>query len=605
MPRKHLLIIISIYLPICLIYYFRTTQITYPGFPLDDSWIHQVFARNIATGHGFSFNPDQPVAGATAPLWTLVLALAWMIGGPIAGGIIAGILFQLLAYVAIYKIAHIITENRKLALLTAVLSVLFWQTIWGAMSGMEPGFYSALSLWGLYFYFKADRLSHKYSYLSYLLFTLAFLARPECALFIVASATRDFYEWMKSGKREFVPWIYKLAIVIALTVPYFVFNLHTAGSLLPLTFAAKVKGKDIVSSLIDGNFKRIAYAVAIYPLFYLQHLFRHALSINPIIVLASLGGIFKLLLTGGPLGSKKIMFGLLFLIYVPLMGTFSPTFSASMQHFRYITNLLPIMAFAGVIGLFWDEKADLERYSRKFIMIAILLVIMGIGLIFISRYFSELIIPIVTMERPHIKADQWDRIYEIVVRTGLGFSLIGVLGLIARGVNSDSFHSFAGKKAIRGALIAASIALGGFITIKNADTYANNIRNINECDIEAARFLGDLAQEGDVVAANDIGSFGYYSNMEVFDLWGLVNTELSREMIGNDSLIYEYMKVHKRVDYLAIAPIWMGYLSSRTDIFKPMRKIVSENNTILAEDTIIIYKAEWPDSIIYNYQEPE
>ncbi|UCE67435.1 MAG: hypothetical protein JSU85_05320 [Candidatus Zixiibacteriota bacterium] len=602
MPRKHLLIITSIYLLVCLLYYFRTTQITYPGFPLDDSWIHQVFARNIATGHGFSFNADQPVAGATAPLWTLLLALAWMIGGPIAGGIITGMLFQLLAYVAIYKIALIITENRNLAFLTAILSVLFWQTIWGAMSGMETGLYSGVSLWGLYFYFKADRLSHIFSYLSYLLFALAFLARPECALFIVFAAVRDFYEWVKYGPKEILPWVYKILIVIIIITPYFIFNLRTTGSLLPLTFAAKVKGRDIVSSLIDGNFKRIAYAVIIYPLFYLQHLFRHALSINPIIVLVSMGGIFKLILTGGSLRSKKIMLGLLFLLYVPLMGTFSPTFSASMQHFRYMTNLLPILAFTGTIGLFWGKKADLKRYSKKLIIIAVFLVIMGIGLIFIFRYFSELVIPIVTMARPHIKADQWDRIYEIVFRTGLGISLIGVLALIGRGLNSDNFHYFVEKKTPRWALIAVSIALGGFITIKNADTYANNIRNINECDIEAALFLGDLAEEGDVVAVNDIGSFGYYSNMEVFDLWGLVNTELSREMLGNDSLIFEYMKAHKRVDYLAIAPTWMGYLSRRMDIFKPMRKIVSKDNTILAEDTIIIYKAEWPDSLNYNYQ---
>ena len=87
MPRKHLLVIISIFFAVCLIYYFRMTMITYPGFPLDDSWIHKVFARNIATGHGFSFNPDRPVAGATAPLWTLVLALAWIIAGPLAGAI--------------------------------------------------------------------------------------------------------------------------------------------------------------------------------------------------------------------------------------------------------------------------------------------------------------------------------------------------------------------------------------------------------------------------------------------------------------------------------------------------------------------------------------
>src|SRR5512136_2961371 len=45
-----------------------------PGFPLDDSWIHLTFARNLARGWGFAYNQGQPVAGSTAPLWTLILA---------------------------------------------------------------------------------------------------------------------------------------------------------------------------------------------------------------------------------------------------------------------------------------------------------------------------------------------------------------------------------------------------------------------------------------------------------------------------------------------------------------------------------------------------
>ena len=34
-----------------------------PGFPLDDSWIHLHFARNLAEGAGFAYNPGVPVVG--------------------------------------------------------------------------------------------------------------------------------------------------------------------------------------------------------------------------------------------------------------------------------------------------------------------------------------------------------------------------------------------------------------------------------------------------------------------------------------------------------------------------------------------------------------
>src|SRR3989449_11277409 len=52
------------------------------GLPLDDSWIHLHFARNLAEGAGFVYNPGVPVAGSTAPLWTLLLAAAFALFGP-------------------------------------------------------------------------------------------------------------------------------------------------------------------------------------------------------------------------------------------------------------------------------------------------------------------------------------------------------------------------------------------------------------------------------------------------------------------------------------------------------------------------------------------
>src|SRR5437879_5178417 len=49
------------------------------GFSLDDSWIYATFARNLATGHGYSFNPGEPISGATAPLYVFILAPLYLI----------------------------------------------------------------------------------------------------------------------------------------------------------------------------------------------------------------------------------------------------------------------------------------------------------------------------------------------------------------------------------------------------------------------------------------------------------------------------------------------------------------------------------------------
>ena len=44
------------------------------GFPLDDAWIHLVYARGLVTEGGFHYNPGVPEAGMTSPLWVVLLA---------------------------------------------------------------------------------------------------------------------------------------------------------------------------------------------------------------------------------------------------------------------------------------------------------------------------------------------------------------------------------------------------------------------------------------------------------------------------------------------------------------------------------------------------
>ena len=47
---------------------------TGPGFPLDDTWLHMVYARSFGAGQGFAFNPGQFETDITAPIWTILLS---------------------------------------------------------------------------------------------------------------------------------------------------------------------------------------------------------------------------------------------------------------------------------------------------------------------------------------------------------------------------------------------------------------------------------------------------------------------------------------------------------------------------------------------------
>src|SRR5512134_2212235 len=50
------------------------------GFPLDDSWIHLTYARNLAEHGEWAFRLGQPSAGSTAPLWTVLLSVGFLVG---------------------------------------------------------------------------------------------------------------------------------------------------------------------------------------------------------------------------------------------------------------------------------------------------------------------------------------------------------------------------------------------------------------------------------------------------------------------------------------------------------------------------------------------
>ncbi|MBN1876369.1 MAG: hypothetical protein JXA33_19250 [Anaerolineae bacterium] len=122
------------------------------GFPLDDAWIHQTYARNLGLRGEFSFITGRPSAGSTAPLWTLLLVpghgfkssattttpvpfvWTWLVG---LGSLIA-------TSVAGARLARVLFPDRSLVpLLTAVAIAAEWHQVWAAASSMETGLFAA------------------------------------------------------------------------------------------------------------------------------------------------------------------------------------------------------------------------------------------------------------------------------------------------------------------------------------------------------------------------------------------------------------------------------------------------------------------------------
>jgi len=118
------------------------------GFPLDDAWIHQTYARNLATIGQWAFMPGQTSAGSTSPLWSLLLSLGYWLGLPFRawtyglGIITLGLTGWTLARLG----TRLFPAMPWVGPLAGLFCVLEWHLVWAAVSGMETILYVWLSV---------------------------------------------------------------------------------------------------------------------------------------------------------------------------------------------------------------------------------------------------------------------------------------------------------------------------------------------------------------------------------------------------------------------------------------------------------------------------
>ncbi len=109
------------------------------GFPLDDSWIHLTYARNLAERGEWAFLPGQPSAGSTAPLWSALLAPGfWLRLAPyIWPNLIGAFLLWALAVTAELAVRRAVPAYRPRLPWAGLLIAFEWHLVWASVSGME------------------------------------------------------------------------------------------------------------------------------------------------------------------------------------------------------------------------------------------------------------------------------------------------------------------------------------------------------------------------------------------------------------------------------------------------------------------------------------
>jgi len=329
------------------------------GWPLDDSWIHLQFARNLAAGGGLAYNSGELVTGSTAPLWTALLALlAYLPGNPLAWAQLAGALLYVAGIDATWRLARELGLAPGLAALASGLTLGTGWLVWSALSGMEIPLFVLLSTWGMVLHLReraADPAAAAGAAaglpVSAAVLALAALARPEGLLLLAlafgdrclrfdrdrpvddAAAGDAPLRWRRPPFARLAAGGVLAGCVLAGPL---LFYRIAGGTFLPTTYAAK--GGELRRWLPD-----LQYVAGVVEILFRQ---------QPYMTLLCCGGVAALVARLGTRRDRGLLPGL-WLVALPLAySTLSPPGRMMAGNFgRYFFPLFPVVTLLGVVAL--------------------------------------------------------------------------------------------------------------------------------------------------------------------------------------------------------------------------------------------------------------
>jgi hypothetical protein len=303
-----------------------------PGFPVDDAWIHQVFARNLARTHLLAFNPGVPSTGSSAPLWTVLLAVGHVLAlEPHAWAYALGMFAQFASALLIFALMLRWTRGARAWAFAAVgLALTEWHAVWAALSGMETSFFILLSLAAMYLHFTARAW-----WLQGVCAGVLIATRPEGTLLFALILARGI---RRAHIREIASAVAMSTLIVA---PFAIYNLVVGGALLPNTYAAKLTALDPQPR---------AGAIFLFE-------FLIALALGPNVLVIP----FAIFLARVA-RARWDEFGLPLAWCVGLILVYTARLPIGFHHSRYLMPVLPWIVMFGVLGV-----ARLAERNPKFI----------------------------------------------------------------------------------------------------------------------------------------------------------------------------------------------------------------------------------------------
>lgn len=159
---------------------------THFGFPLDDSWIHQVIARNLAENHVLGFPWKRPSAGSTSLIWTLLLAAGRMVLPRLSQVTFCLAVNGLFLFGIGYCLKRVAEEDGLgigAGWVVALAPALSGNFLWFGLTGMEHLLFILFTLLVVDGWFTQRNRRNRGAYWMYVAVVLLVLTRPEgCVL---------------------------------------------------------------------------------------------------------------------------------------------------------------------------------------------------------------------------------------------------------------------------------------------------------------------------------------------------------------------------------------------------------------------------------------
>ena len=234
---------------VLLLLTLSTTWILYLGaYQVDDAYIVYRYARNLATGHGFVFNPGERVEGVSCFLWTVVLTPFSALPLPKVASVLT-ITCALTVLLLLPGLSARLRHERQAdaldwcapLLLAANPGFSYW-----ADGGLETVPFAALLVLTLRSYLDEKRSGGRQW--SALFASLALLTRPETPLLLGALVADMLWGRPRGPKARVARWV---AAVGGTFSAFLVFRRMYFGDWLPNTYYAK-SGSPIGETLLAG-----------------------------------------------------------------------------------------------------------------------------------------------------------------------------------------------------------------------------------------------------------------------------------------------------------------------------------------------------------------